>query len=85
MLFGGQHGEYLGEFGDLDDGLVTFEGAWHGYLKILLREQFGCDVSQLVELNFLLLGRYLAEDRVVDVPRLVDVSDAVSDLVSPHP
>ena len=85
MLLGGEHGEHLGELGDLNDWLVRFESAWHGYLQILLREQLRRHVSQLVELNFLLFGGDFAEYGVVDVPCLVYISHALSDLVALHP
>ena len=55
MLLGGQDWEHLGKFGDLYHRFVALECAWHRNLQILLREELGGDVSQLVELNFLLL------------------------------
>ena len=55
MLLGGQDGEHLSKLGDLHHGFVALECARHRNLQILLREELGGHVSQLVELNFLLL------------------------------
>ena len=63
-----------GEFGDLDNRLVRPESTGHCDFHVLGGQKFRGHVSQLVERDLLHLGRNAAENAVVNVPGLVDVS-----------
>ena len=73
MLLRGQHREHRGELSNFYDWFVGSKSTGNSDIQIFRCQQFRRHVAQLIEGYLLLLDRDSLENRVVNVPGLVDI------------